>query len=149
MWGRNTADGRPTSSLNSSSTASPPAAVRYAELLAEAGGTSPTYAPAAYGSAGTNYLFRTRPKAGVIEIVRRSNGSVDGHGIAWPGAPLVEIRAEDDRLYVRSSTHHGWLGRNSKQHWVLATSEPSTTRSPPPRHEDDRMMVRRVAVLQR
>jgi hypothetical protein len=76
-------------------------------------------------SVGTNYVFRTQPEAGVTEILRRCDGSVDGHGVAWPGAPLLEIRADGDRLYVRSSAHHGWMERNSKQRWVLANAEPN------------------------
>ena len=101
------------------------AAARYAELLAEAEARAQQTRQPPMESVGTNYLFRTRPEAGVIEIVRRSDGSVDGHGIAWPGAPLVEIRADGDRLYVRSSTHHGWMERNANEHWVLADSEPN------------------------
>ena len=101
------------------------AAARYADLLAEAEARAQQTRQPSMESVGTNYLFRTRPEAGVIEIVRRSDGSVDGHGIAWPGAPLVEIRADGDRLYVRSDAHRGWLERNCNQNWVLATSEPN------------------------
>lgn len=101
------------------------AAARYADLLAEAESLAQQTRQPPRESVGTNYVFRTQPEAGVIEILRRSDGSVDRHGVAWPGAPLLEIRADGDRLYVRSSAHHGWMERNSKQHWVLANSEPN------------------------
>ncbi len=101
------------------------AAHRYADLLAEAEARAQQTRQRPMESVGTHYLFRTRPEAGVIEILRRSNDSVDGHAIAWPSAPLVEIRADGDRLHVRSGTHNGWMERNSKQHWVLASSEPN------------------------
>jgi hypothetical protein len=77
-------------------------------------------------STGANYIFRTQPDAGVIEILRRSDHSVDGHAIAWPSTRLLEISADGDRLHVRSSTHHGWIERNSKQRWVLASAEPNS-----------------------
>jgi len=101
------------------------AAARYAELLTAAEARAQQTRQPPMESVGTNYIFRTQPQAGGVEIVRRSDGTVDGHGIAWPGTPLVEIRADRDRLYVRSSAHHGWMERNSKQHWVLASSEPN------------------------
>lgn len=101
------------------------AAARYVELLGEAEARAQQTRQSPMESVGTNYVFRTQPEAGVIEILRRSDRSVDGHGIAWLGAPLVEIRAEGDRLLVRSSTHYGWIERNSKKHWVLASSEPN------------------------
>ncbi len=101
------------------------AAVRYADLLAEAEALAQQTRQPPMESVGTNYAFRTHPEGGVIEILRRSDGSVDGHGVAWPGAPLLEIRADGDRLYVRSSAHHGWMERNSRQHWVLANAEPN------------------------
>lgn len=101
------------------------AAARYVELLAEAEARAQQTRQPPMESVGTNYVFRTQPEAGVIEILRRSDGFVDGHGIAWLGTRLVKIRADGDRLYVRSSTHHGWMERNSKQHWVLASSEPN------------------------
>lgn len=90
-----------------------PAAARYAELLAEAeAGAQQTRQPS-MESVGTNYVFRTQPEAGVIEILRRSDGSVDGHGIAWLGTRLVEIRADADRLYVHQ--HAPWMGRAQLQ----------------------------------
>jgi hypothetical protein len=101
------------------------AAARYADLLAESEARAQQTRQPPMESVGTNYVFRTQPEAGVIEILCRADGSVDGHGIAWPGAPLLEIRADGDRLYVRSSAHHGWMERNSKQHWVLANAEPN------------------------
>jgi hypothetical protein len=101
------------------------AAAHYAERLAEAEARAQQTRQPPMESVGTNYLFRTRPEAGVIEIVRRSDGSVDGHGIAWPGTPLIEIRADGNRLYVRSGAYQGWMERNSKEHWVLANSEPN------------------------
>lgn len=99
------------------------AAARYVELLAEAEARVQQTRQPPMESVGMNYVFRTHPEAGVIEILRRADGSVDGHGVAWPGAPLLEIRADGDRLYIRSSAHHGWMERNAKQQWVLASSE--------------------------
>jgi hypothetical protein len=101
------------------------AAVRYTALLAGAEAQAQQTRQPLIESVGTSYVFRTQPEAGVIEILRRSDGSVDGHGVAWLGAPLIEIRADADRLYVRSSAHHGWMERNSKQNWVLADSTPN------------------------
>ncbi len=103
----------------------PAAAAHYVELLTEAEARAQQTRQPPMESVGTNYVFRTQPEAGVIEILRRSDRSVDGHGIAWLGTQLVEIRADGDRLYVRSTTHRGWVERNSKQHWVLASSEPN------------------------
>jgi hypothetical protein len=103
----------------------PAAAAQYADLLADAEARAQQTRQPPMESIGTNYLFRTQPHAGVIEVLRRSDGSVDGHGVAWLGAPLLEIRADGDRLYVRSSANHGWMERNSNQHWVLANSEPN------------------------
>ena len=101
------------------------AATHYAELLAEAEARAQQTRQPPMESVGVNYLFRTRAEAGVIEIVRRSDGSIDGHGIAWLGTPLAEIRADGDRLYVRSVAHWGWMERNANQRWVLASSEPN------------------------
>lgn len=98
------------------------AASRFAELLAEAEARAQQSRQPGLESVGTNYLFRTRPEAGVVEIIRRSDGSVDGHGVAWPGTPLIEIRADDDRLYVRCAGYSGWMERNSDQRWILVSS---------------------------
>jgi len=103
------------------------ATARYADLLATAEARAQKNRQPLIESVGTDYTFRTEPEAGVVEILRRSDGSVDGYGVAWLGAPLVEIRADGNRLYVRSSTNHGWIERNLRQHWVLASSEPNDT----------------------
>ena len=109
------------------------AAGRYADLVVEAEAKAQQTRQQPMESAGTTYIFRTEPEAGVIEILRRSDGSVDGHGVAWPGVPLLEIRADGDRLYLRCGTHHGWMERNSKQRWVLANSEPNDAEPSSPR----------------
>ena len=101
----------------------PLAAARYADLLAQAEAQAQQSRQSPMESVGIDYIFRTRPEAGVIEILRRSDRSVDGHGVAWLEAPLIEIRAEGNSLYVRSETHEGWMERNSKQHWTLVRSE--------------------------
>jgi hypothetical protein len=101
----------------------PLAAERYAEVVAEAEALAQENRQPVMETVGAHYIFRTQPAAGVVEVINRSDGSVDGHAIAWPGAPLTEIRADGDRLFVASENHHGWIERNSKQWWVLASSE--------------------------
>lgn len=85
------------------------AANRYAELLADAEAQTQQNHQPHLESVGTNYIFRTAPEAGFVTIIDRSNGSVDGHAVAWFDAPLVEIRADGDRLWVCTSNQEGWI----------------------------------------
>jgi hypothetical protein len=53
---------------------------------------------------------------------------VNGHAVAWPDAPLVELRADGDRLLVRTSTQEGWIERNSRENWALTSAQPRDQR---------------------
>lgn len=100
------------------------AANRYAELLADAEAQAQQNRQPHLESVGTNYVFRTAPEAGFVTIIDRSNGSVDGHAVAWFDAPLVEIRADGDRLWVRTSNQEGWIERTSRENWALTNAQP-------------------------
>ena len=101
------------------------AATRYAELLDEAEARAQHNRQPRLESIGDTYIFRSEPDAGIVKILRRADGSVDGHAIAWTGAPLLELRAEGDRLFVRSDATQGWIERNASQQWVLTSAEPA------------------------
>jgi hypothetical protein len=101
----------------------PEAANRYAELLAEAEAQIQQNRQLRLESTGTNYIFQTAPEAGFVKIIRRADGSVDGHAVAWPDAPLVDIRADGDRLLVRTSKQEGWIERNSRESWTLTSAQ--------------------------
>jgi hypothetical protein len=118
------------------------AANRYADLLdAEEARIQSSRQPR-LESAGTNYTFQTQPEAGVITIIRRADGSVDGHAIAWLGAPLTEIRADGDRLFVRAGDKQGWIEQNSAQNWVLAPLRPTDSEGEVPEHPNSETSCR-------
>jgi hypothetical protein len=102
----------------------PLGAVRFTELLEQAEEEAQRRRQPRLESEGANYVFRTEPdKAGGIVVFRKSDESRDGYAVAWPGTPLVEIRAEGDRLYVRSDRNEGWITRSHKENWSLSEAQ--------------------------
>jgi hypothetical protein len=97
------------------------AAQRFAELVEEAEAKLQADRQRLIESQGTSYLFRTEPESGVVKILRLDDGSIDGHAVAWRGTPIVELRADGDRAYIRAGESEGWVERNSKGSWVLAS----------------------------
>ena len=61
------------------------AAIRYADLLDEAEARLQADRQPIIECIGLNYVFRTEPESGVVRIMRRDDGSVDGHAVAWRG----------------------------------------------------------------
>ena len=109
------------------------AARRYADLLDEAEARIQADRQPIIECMGTNYVFRTEPESGVVRIIRRDDGSVDGHAMAWRGTPITEMYADGDRAHVRAGELEGWIERNAKQNWVLASrqgDEPAGMREP-------------------
>jgi hypothetical protein len=71
---------------------------------------------------GETYRFETDPtQAGFILIFRNDERSRarEAVAVAWPGSPLLEIRAEGDRLFVRSAQNSGWITRKHNGTWAL------------------------------
>jgi hypothetical protein len=97
-----------------------PAATRYVALVEAAEAASQQDRQPRLRSCGPSYEFRTEPQAGLLVICRKSDGSRDGYAVAWRGAPIDEMRADGDRLWVRSGELEGWIERNASQSWVLA-----------------------------
>jgi hypothetical protein len=102
----------------------PKAASRYADLLADAEAQAQHNRQPHLESIGINYTFRTAPQAGFVTVIRRADGSVDGHAVAWPDAPVVAIRADGDRLHVRTTKLQGWIERSSREQWALTSAQP-------------------------
>lgn len=100
-------------------------AARFAELLEQAEAAAQRSGQPLLEGVGDNYVFRTDPeRAGVIDVLRKSDGSRDGLAAAWIGAALVEIRADGDRLHVRTERNQGWITRNYKGSWALSDAQP-------------------------
>ena len=97
------------------------AATRYADLLDEAEARLQADRQPIIECIGLNYVFRTEPESGVVRIMRRDDGSVDGHAVAWRGTPISEMYADGDRAHVRAGELEGWIERNANQTWVLAS----------------------------
>ncbi len=64
------------------------------------------------------------PSEGRETDLRKEDGSRDGYAVAWPGSPLREIRADGDRLYVRTDVSQGWMTRNYNGQRSLSDAEP-------------------------
>lgn len=96
---------------------------RFTELLEQAEEEAQRRRQHQLESEGANYVFRTEPEnPGGIVVYRKSDGSRDGFAVAWPGTPLVEIRADGDRLYVRTERTEGWISRSYKENWSLSAA---------------------------
>ena len=53
--------------------------------------------------------------------------------MAWRGTPITEMYADGDRAHVRAGELEGWIERNARQNWVLASrqgDEPAGMRQP-------------------
>jgi hypothetical protein len=99
----------------------PAAAAKFVELLENAEAELQRRRQPELEAVGDNYVFRSEPdRAGHLEVRRRSDGSRDGYAVAWDGTPLVEIRADGDRLYVRTDRNEGWITRNHKGNWAMS-----------------------------
>ena len=99
----------------------PAAAAKFVALLENAEAELQRRRQPELESVGDNYIFRTEPdRAGHLEVRRKSDGSRDGYAVAWDGSALVEIRAEGDRLYVRTERNEGWITRNYKGSWTMS-----------------------------
>jgi serine/threonine protein kinase len=101
----------------------PDAATKFVELLEAAEATAQQQRQPALKASGANYVFLTEPnRAGHLEIRRKTDGSRDGFAVAWDGTPLSELRADGDRLYVRTAHNEGWITKNFKGSWALSDS---------------------------
>ena len=99
------------------------AAAKFVELLEAAEAKAQQQRQPALEAIGDNYIFLTEPhRAGHLEIRRKADGSRDGYAAAWDGTPLSEIRAEGDRLYVRTDRNEGWITKNFKGSWAMSDS---------------------------
>ena len=107
------------------------AAERYVELLEEAEGRVQANRQPHLESIGASYIFRTEPRhAGLMKVIRRQDGSVDGQAMAWHDAPITKIDAVGDRAYIEAGNNRGSIERNSNQNVVLASEhydEPPVT----------------------
>lgn len=102
----------------------PAAAARFAERLEQAEEKARRSRQPVLESQGDSYVFRTEPDiAGGIVVLRKEDGSRDGYAVAWIGTPLSEIRAEGDRLYVRTERNQGWITRSHKGTWSMSAAE--------------------------
>ncbi len=101
----------------------PAAAAKFVELLEKAEADAQRRRQPRLEAVGDNYVFVTEPdRAGHVEIKRRSDDSRDGYAVAWDGTPLVEVRADGDRLYVRTERNEGWITKNHKGSWAMSDS---------------------------
>ena len=99
------------------------AASKYSELLQQAEAERQSQRQPEFRSEGDNYTFATEPeRPGGLVIYRKSDGSRDGYAIAWVGTPLLMIRADGDRLYVRTARSEGWITKSHKGSWTLSQS---------------------------
>jgi hypothetical protein len=97
------------------------AAAKFVDLLEAAEADAQSRRQPALEAIGDNYIFRTEPhRAGHLVIVRKGDGSRDGFAVAWDGAPLSEIRADGDRLYVRTERNEGWITKSYKNNWSMS-----------------------------
>jgi hypothetical protein len=91
------------------------------ELLEQAEAAAQRRRQPALEAIGENYIFLAEPdRAGHLVIKRRRDGSRDGYAVAWDGTPLVAIRADGDRLYVRTKKNEGWITKSYKGTWAMS-----------------------------